>query len=297
MAQLADEAEQARIPRDARPRGDRPRPRHPRRLPAARPDHLLHRRPQGGACLDRAPRRQGAAGRGRHPHRFREGLHPRRDHLLRRFRRLRRRGRAPRKPARCASKARTTSSRTATSCISGSTSESGSSSGLRRLLSLISPPGAETDQYTQEDFHGTDDFADRQGRLQARRLSWPSPQDKPQGRHRRHPGDLRRQPPHQGGDRPLRRAWAMPRWRRRCSTASSRASSWATTPKSIEEGRALRRQDHAGGDARRHPGGDRLRQAIRQGGGGRLLLGRLASPSSPPPGLRASPRRWAITAA
>ncbi len=46
-------------------------------------------------------------------------------------------------------------------------------------------------------------------------------------------------------------------------------------PKSIEEGRALRPKIHAGGDARRHPGGDRLRQAVRQGGGGGLLLGRL----------------------
>ena len=35
--------------------------------------------------------RQGAAGRGRDPHRFRKGLHPRRDHRLRRFRRQPRR--------------------------------------------------------------------------------------------------------------------------------------------------------------------------------------------------------------
>ena len=33
-------------------------------------------------------RHQGAAGRRRHPHRLREGLHPRRDHRLRRLRRL-----------------------------------------------------------------------------------------------------------------------------------------------------------------------------------------------------------------
>ena len=35
-----------------RPDGDRPRPHHPRRLRPARPHHLLHRRPQGGARLD-----------------------------------------------------------------------------------------------------------------------------------------------------------------------------------------------------------------------------------------------------
>ena len=38
--------------------GDRPRPRHARRLRAARPRDLLHRRPQGGARLDGAPRGQ-----------------------------------------------------------------------------------------------------------------------------------------------------------------------------------------------------------------------------------------------
>ena len=82
----------ARVSRGARPRRAGPRPRHPRRLSAARSRDLPHRRPQGGARLDRRQRRQGAAGRGRHPHRFREGLHPRRDHRLCRFRRLRRRG-------------------------------------------------------------------------------------------------------------------------------------------------------------------------------------------------------------
>ena len=54
-------------------------------------DHLLHRRAEGGARLDRPPRRQGARGGRRHPHRFRARLHPRRDHRLRRFHRLRRR--------------------------------------------------------------------------------------------------------------------------------------------------------------------------------------------------------------
>ena len=82
VAQLADRGGEAGVPRDARPEGDRPRPRHPRRLRAARPDHLLHRRPEGSARLDRAPRRQGAGGGRRHPHRFRTRLHPRRDHRL-----------------------------------------------------------------------------------------------------------------------------------------------------------------------------------------------------------------------
>ena len=52
------------------------------------PDHLLHGRPQGGARLDRHPRHQGGEGGRHHPHRLREGLHPRRDHRLRRFRLL-----------------------------------------------------------------------------------------------------------------------------------------------------------------------------------------------------------------
>ena len=63
----------------------------PRGLPRARPDHLFHRRPQGGARVDRHARHQGAEGRRRHPYRLREGLHPRRDHRLRRLRGARRR--------------------------------------------------------------------------------------------------------------------------------------------------------------------------------------------------------------
>ena len=59
-------------------------------------------------------RHQGAAGRGRHPHRLRERLHPRRDHRLRRLRRARRRARRQGRRARCGSRARNTSSRTAT---------------------------------------------------------------------------------------------------------------------------------------------------------------------------------------
>ena len=59
--------------------------------------HLFHRRPEGDARLDHHARHQGAAGGRRHPHRFREGLHPRRDHRLRRLRRARRRGRRARR--------------------------------------------------------------------------------------------------------------------------------------------------------------------------------------------------------
>ncbi len=38
--------------------------------------------PEGGARLGHSARHQGAASRGRHPYRFREGLHPRRDDLV-----------------------------------------------------------------------------------------------------------------------------------------------------------------------------------------------------------------------
>ena len=46
------------------------------------PHHLLHRRAEGDARLDHPQGRQGAAGRRRHPHRFRARLHPRPDHRL-----------------------------------------------------------------------------------------------------------------------------------------------------------------------------------------------------------------------
>ena len=52
------------------------------RLQTAGPADLFHRRRQGGAGLDRSQRHQGAAGRRRDPHRFRERLHPRRSHRL-----------------------------------------------------------------------------------------------------------------------------------------------------------------------------------------------------------------------
>ena len=74
-----------RLPVLARPEGNRPRARGARGLPAARPRDLLHGRPEGSARLDGAPRGHGAGRRGRDPHRLREGLHPRRDHRLRRL--------------------------------------------------------------------------------------------------------------------------------------------------------------------------------------------------------------------
>jgi ribosome-binding ATPase YchF (GTP1/OBG family) len=66
-----------RIPLGPRPRGTGPRPAYPRRLPASRPDHLFHRRPQGNPRLDGRAWYQGARGGRRHPHRFRTRLHPR----------------------------------------------------------------------------------------------------------------------------------------------------------------------------------------------------------------------------
>ncbi len=59
--------------------------------------HLFHRRPEGSPRLDHPPRHQGARRRRRHSYRFRKGLHPRRDHCLRRLRRARRRSRRPRR--------------------------------------------------------------------------------------------------------------------------------------------------------------------------------------------------------
>ena len=70
---------------------NRPRPRHHRGVQAPPPPHLLHRRPQGSARLDGPRRRHRARSGGRDPHRFREGLHPRRNDRLRRLRRAGRR--------------------------------------------------------------------------------------------------------------------------------------------------------------------------------------------------------------
>ena len=98
------------LPEGARARRAGPEPRDPRRLQAARPADLLHRGPEGSARLDRAHRRDRAAGGRRDPHGLREGLHPRRSDRLRRLHRATRASRARRRPASCGSKARSTSS-------------------------------------------------------------------------------------------------------------------------------------------------------------------------------------------
>ena len=86
-----------------------PQPRDPRRLRALAPHHLLHRRAEGDPRLDGRAGHQGAGSRGRDPHRFREGLHPRRDGGLRRLRRGRARARPARgRPASSGSRARST---------------------------------------------------------------------------------------------------------------------------------------------------------------------------------------------
>ena len=72
----------ARVPGEPRPRRAGPRPADPRRLRSPRPDHLLHRRPEGSARLDHHARHQGPAGGRHHPHRFRARLHSRPDHRL-----------------------------------------------------------------------------------------------------------------------------------------------------------------------------------------------------------------------
>ena len=69
---------------------------------------VLHLRSEGSPRLDDPPRRHRAAGRRRHPHRLREGLHPGRSHRLRRLRRLQGRARRQGDRARCGSKARST---------------------------------------------------------------------------------------------------------------------------------------------------------------------------------------------
>jgi ribosome-binding ATPase YchF (GTP1/OBG family) len=70
----------------ARHRERRPRSPDPRRLPPARPADLLHGGREGSARVDDPSRRHRAGGGRRDPQRFREGLHPRRDVQLRRFR-------------------------------------------------------------------------------------------------------------------------------------------------------------------------------------------------------------------
>ena len=65
--------------------GSGARPAHPRRLRAPSSGDVFHGRAERGARLDDHPRHQGAAGRRRHSHRFRGGLHPCRNHRLRRL--------------------------------------------------------------------------------------------------------------------------------------------------------------------------------------------------------------------
>ena len=71
-----------RVSGGRRPRRARPQPRHPRRLRPAAPRDLFHRGPQGGPRLDDHQGHQGPRRGGRHPYRFREGLHPLRDDRL-----------------------------------------------------------------------------------------------------------------------------------------------------------------------------------------------------------------------
>ena len=108
----------------ARPQGDRPRPRHPRRLPAARPRDLLHRRarrrraPGRCAASATAPEAAGVI----HTD-FEKGFIRAETIAYDDYVTLQRRGRRHATPASCGSRARTTSSRTATSSTSASTSE------------------------------------------------------------------------------------------------------------------------------------------------------------------------------
>lgn len=83
LAQLDDADRDTFWPTSAWTNG--PQPGDPRGLQAARPADLLHRRGQGSPGLDGQGRGHRAPGGGGHPYRFREGLHPRRDHRLRRF--------------------------------------------------------------------------------------------------------------------------------------------------------------------------------------------------------------------
>ncbi len=89
----------------------------------ARPADLLHRRRKGSARLDHQERLEGPAGRRRHPHRFRKGLHQGRDCLLRGSHLGSAALLPPAKPANIGSRARSTFSPTATSPCSASTTD------------------------------------------------------------------------------------------------------------------------------------------------------------------------------
>jgi hypothetical protein len=111
---LLDAERARRVPRDPGPGGAGPEPPDPRGLQPAGPADLFHGRPQGSPRLDHPRRRHRPAGGRRHPHRLREGLHPRREPSPSTTSSSWAAKAAPRKPARCGPKARTTSSRTAT---------------------------------------------------------------------------------------------------------------------------------------------------------------------------------------
>ena len=110
-----------RVSRRHRPRRARARPADPRRLRAAGPRHLLHRRSEGGARLDDHARHQGAAGGRRRstPISSAASSAPRPSPMTTTSPAAARPARAM--PASCGWKARTMSSPTATSCISAST--------------------------------------------------------------------------------------------------------------------------------------------------------------------------------
>ena len=113
----------ARLPAGARARRAGPESRDPRRLQAARSADVLHCRAEGSARLDRADRRDCAAGRRRDPHRLRERASSAPKSSPTTTTSRTRASRARRKPANCGSKARSTSSTKAMSCTSASTSE------------------------------------------------------------------------------------------------------------------------------------------------------------------------------
>ena len=125
------EAEVAELPAGGRaeylaepgPGRDRPRPGDPRRLRAARPHHLLHRRAEGDARLDdraAAPRRRRRRASST-PISSAASSAPRPSPTTTSSRWAASRRRA--RPGGCARKAATTSSPTATSCCSASTSD------------------------------------------------------------------------------------------------------------------------------------------------------------------------------
>ena len=117
------------VPVVARPQRNRPHARDPRRLRAARPHHLLHRRARrkrapGPCATAPAPRKPPASST---PTSSAASSAPRPSPTTTSSPTTAKP--APGTPASCAPKARTTWSRTATCCISGSTSEAGTRSG------------------------------------------------------------------------------------------------------------------------------------------------------------------------